>query len=152
MFMHNSPGTPFFTCFDYSRGAPSISIIPFPITAASGSDLPSTEFANAFEIDVHHFTESGVPFDVDGNFRFAQAASSGGRMELHKLVIASGQEPRTQWVPLRSSSSALLNGLQRIADGIEPGSHVLDPEIEFRIFAGIRILEEKEGSQIIQIH
>ncbi|KAJ7681369.1 hypothetical protein B0H17DRAFT_1138522 [Mycena rosella] len=82
-------------------------------------------------------------------FRIARAMASGGRLELHPVRIAQGHAARGRWIPQRSRSSAVGEGLRRIAHGIELGVDI--PDVREQVLADMRQLSE-ETAGIIQIH
>ncbi|KAJ7036138.1 hypothetical protein C8F04DRAFT_1096259 [Mycena alexandri] len=123
-FMHTHPGTDFYTRFDYSHGAVAVQVLSA--------------------------TSSNHPRDFEGSFRLAQAAASGGRMELHYMFLSAGSTARARWFPLRSSSSAISEGLRAIACSIEPGAAITERHNE--LLDDLNKLDEEVGGEVVQIH
>ncbi|KAJ7746148.1 hypothetical protein DFH07DRAFT_592129 [Mycena maculata] len=82
--------------------------------------------------------------------RTCHATRSGGLIELHMLLMTSKDHTVAQWIPMRSSSSALHDGLQQIAAGIDPTADI--SQIQGRLRDEIQRLEEEEGAEVIQFH
>ncbi|KAJ6562216.1 hypothetical protein B0H19DRAFT_1233920 [Mycena capillaripes] len=122
-FMHEHPGTDFYTHFDYSRGAVSVKVLPQ--------------------------SNSNHPRDLGHPLRIAQAAASGGCLELHYMFVSAGSTARGRWFPLRSSSGVLAQRLAVIARGIEFDAQI--SAIRERLLEDIRALDE-EVAEVVQIH
>ncbi|KAJ7927654.1 hypothetical protein B0H13DRAFT_2312282 [Mycena leptocephala] len=79
--------------------------------------------------------------DVNWDDHIARAASSGGRMELHLSIVPDGHKPRRWMFPQRSDSSAVHDGLIRIAKEVPLGSEATK-EIQ-------ELLERNKGMRMI---
>ncbi|KAJ7747854.1 hypothetical protein B0H16DRAFT_1850421 [Mycena metata] len=123
-FMHTHPGIDFYTRFDYSHGAVAVQVL-----AVTSSDHPR---------------------DFERPFLLAQAAASGGCMELHYMFLSAGSTARARWFPLRSSSAAISAGLRVIARSIEPGATIAD--LHNQLLDDLNKLDEEVGGEVIQIH
>ncbi|KAF8209164.1 hypothetical protein K438DRAFT_1960896 [Mycena galopus ATCC 62051] len=123
VFMHTYPGTDFYTRFDYSRGAVDVKVLPL--------------------------TNADNPRDMEHPFRIAQAAASGGRMELHCMFVSAGSTGRGRWFTMRSSSAALVDRLAVIAQGIDPSTDVA--AARDRLLAEVYKMDDKL-TELRQIH
>jgi hypothetical protein len=96
-FLHKHPEVQFFTHFDFTRpfGVPT-QVHQIPALAATQPDELKLGMAT-------------LP---------ARAARSGGRFELHVILVAEGRERRLHMFPLRSASGAFHDGLRRIATAV----------------------------------
>ncbi|KAJ7481330.1 hypothetical protein B0H11DRAFT_2023484 [Mycena galericulata] len=144
LFMLASPTLKFHLRFDYSNSASGISVIPHgaPDDNPEASE-PSLKIQSANKPTYNEFHE------FDGYFRLGQTAVSDGRIEVHEIVIASwGENKQMRWIPMRSGTSALVDGLRRMADGIGPSSDPRDPQINARILAGVKDLDEEIGKSL----
>ncbi|KAJ7096574.1 hypothetical protein B0H15DRAFT_928650 [Mycena belliarum] len=123
-FMNAHPSTVFYTLFDYTAGPP---------------------FAGEVEI----LPQSDSTYPPDFEQRAAEARASGGRLELHymRVAVSAGEKTHGRWIPMRSSSAAVADGLRSIARDV----HSLGPEGRETLLERIRVLE-KETSDIISIH
>ncbi|KAJ7471618.1 hypothetical protein B0H11DRAFT_1364940 [Mycena galericulata] len=151
-FMHLFPSMDFSLLFDYSKGALSIKIIPNqgPQSPHNPDAPDESQTTVALRSDGESTTKD--PLDIDGPFRAAQAAASGGRMELHQVLIALGKDIVKRSVPMHSSSVALFDGLRRIVNGIENGLDISQSQAQQHFLAEIKKLEAEEGAGVIQIH
>lgn len=65
-------------------------------------------------------------FDVLWDEHVARAARSGGRMELHLMVVIEGNRMRRMMFPQRSDTSAFHDELIRILNEVPPDSEAQD--------------------------
>lgn len=127
------PQTEFCLLFDYSRGAVVVRVVPQ--RNPRDSEGAGHQMVGNFPSDAR---------DLDGPFRFVQAAMSGGRIEHHQVLVTTGEGSQTLSIPMRSSGSAVFDGLRRIAAEIKP--------VDDRVLDEVQKLGDETAGEIIQIH
>ncbi|KAJ7080232.1 hypothetical protein C8R44DRAFT_992500 [Mycena epipterygia] len=97
--MRKRPSEPLITVLDYTRG---------------GAELYVSRLAYERGQDIKG--------EVNWDEHIGRANRSGGRMELHLMVVLDGKIKRRRMFPQRSSSSGLTDGLIRISKEVPEGS------------------------------
>lgn len=69
---------------------------------------------------------------------------------MHYMFLSAGSTARARWFPLRSSSSAISEGLRAIACSIEPGAAIT--ELHNELLDDLNKLDEEVGGEVVQIH
>ncbi|KAJ7181448.1 hypothetical protein C8R43DRAFT_1229332 [Mycena crocata] len=124
-FMHAHPDTEYFTLFDFTAHRVDISVHP----AAD---------ADALSLLGPHW-----PAEV------ARAARSGGRIRLHVMYVAEGDVYRHWFVPLRSDTPRVHDGLRAIAEALPRHRDAWDM---LRLVEDIQALVHNDDDPAIEIH
>ncbi|KAJ7660261.1 hypothetical protein DFH06DRAFT_1194130 [Mycena polygramma] len=132
LFMYEHPGQQFFTAFVY---------------ADAGSLLIRTEPAPSLE--------HAKRWDAHFPSHFARVKKSGGRMQIHVMVIYEGNQRRPLVFPSHADTSALHDGLRGIVQSLPPG--LTADEVRSRTQKEVdslahRIMEEEEEGEVLYIH
>ncbi|KAJ6506166.1 hypothetical protein C8R47DRAFT_1101452 [Mycena vitilis] len=98
LFMYQYPGEAFMIAFGYWSGTETL-----------------------VEIHPKTFSDAAQGWDPDLPAQFARAEKSEGRLQVHIVFTVEGQMRRVRVVPLHTTSSALRDGLQRVAESIPDG-------------------------------
>ncbi|KAJ7737255.1 hypothetical protein DFH07DRAFT_842271 [Mycena maculata] len=102
-FIHEHPGEPFFTRFNYTRsGGVPIEIHPTQLLQAQG--------ALAVEVPT----------------RLARAARSGGRLGMHVMFVGEGTNMRVHLFPHRAASARFHESLHRMGKNLPAGANFSD--------------------------
>ncbi|KAJ7629331.1 hypothetical protein B0H17DRAFT_1150625 [Mycena rosella] len=96
-----------------SRAVPRIQIWPSEVLVTLFRYSGNTKTAEAATVaEMRRLDRAG---EVNWDEHVARAARSGGRMVLHAMAVKHGEQQRLKMFPLRSNSSALQDGLIRLA-------------------------------------
>ncbi|KAJ7657245.1 hypothetical protein DFH06DRAFT_1197743 [Mycena polygramma] len=127
-FMNQNPGVNFFTLFDYTSGAAYIAVHAVADADALGLGEQWVEEA-------------------------ARAARSGGRLRLHLLRVVEGGVSRCWLVPLRSGTSRIYDGMQRIAGALPKDQDTWNiRDVVLQVRAVVMLELEGPGEPTPEIH
>ncbi|KAJ7766219.1 hypothetical protein B0H16DRAFT_1793316 [Mycena metata] len=124
-FIAQHPNQPFYTLFDYSTGAPRI-------TVQSASSM--ARFAG-YEAEWHDFV--------------TRSSASEGRMEIHVVELVEEGVPRFWVIPLRTNSSRIHAEIKRIAATIP---HTVGEGDSAVLIQAVRTALDQEKDSFLAIH
>ncbi|KAJ7648810.1 hypothetical protein DFH06DRAFT_1209653 [Mycena polygramma] len=133
LFMYLNPDTAFMTIFAYS-----------------GNNGGGGTGGTRVEIQPKSFSEEATGWDPNLPAQFARAKKSGGRMQIHVMFLLEGERRSVRVFPMHTNTSALYDGLRRVAQSLRQG---MSPDEAWQwALEKARIVVEEATKGMIYMH